>query len=225
MALVLSRSIALRERFTIYRRSMCADMRHARLEHRWSLKLLATFGRGATILTTIFGLTKPRERQVEALVWLARLKRGLRETEGPRLLEWLHSTSHRKRIARMAAEWHNPEILAALGEMFPIDSALLEPPRPGRRPIESVAIALLMACFLPLFILVIHFVQVLHAGHYVGDRALHVSVLVACCALLTAMGALIVKGWTDRVRVWTAISGRSRAKITSPEGDIPQQMD
>lgn len=150
-------------------------MRHARL---------------ATLLTALYGLLRPRERHIEALAWLVRLKRGLREGEGPSLLEWLRPASHRKRIARMAADWREPEILAALGEMFPIDPAILKPVRPGRSPMVSVAIALAMPCFSLLFVLVIHGVLALRAGHYVGDGAIRVLMYVFVCAPFAALIAL-----------------------------------
>jgi transmembrane sensor len=70
----------------------------------------------------------------EALVWLARLKRGLRQNEGPELLAWLGRRSHRLAIAKAAAEWHGPEVLAVLARIFPISPAILEPrrrPRPA----------------------------------------------------------------------------------------------
>lgn len=63
------------------------------------------------------------------MVWLARLKRGLRPGEGPALLAWLERRSHRNAIARAAVEWHGPEVLAVLSEIFPIPPAILEPPR------------------------------------------------------------------------------------------------
>lgn len=65
----------------------------------------------------------------EALAWLARLKRGLRPDEGPQLLTWLKRRSHRRLIAKAAVEWHGPEVLAVLSEIFPIDPAILEPRR------------------------------------------------------------------------------------------------
>jgi hypothetical protein len=151
-----------------------------------------------TALASALGLARPRERHVEALAWLARLKRGLRESEGPRLLEWLRRAAHRKHIARMAAEWHDPEILAALGEMFPIDPAILEPPPPRRSPLVSVAIALAVFGSPLLFILAIHFVLVLHAGQYLGDRAIHVSVLLAYGAAFAALGVLILRDRSAR---------------------------
>jgi hypothetical protein len=108
-------------------------------------------------------------------------------------LEWLRRASHRKRIARIAAEWHDPEILAALGEMFPIDPAILKPPPPRRSPLVSLTMALAVLGLPLLLMLVIHFVLVLRAGHYVGDRAIHASVLLAYFAVFTALGAVILK--------------------------------
>jgi hypothetical protein len=56
-------------------------MQHARPAHRLTLKLLAAFRLGTTVLTNIFGLARPRERHVEALAWLARLKQKARDQD------------------------------------------------------------------------------------------------------------------------------------------------
>ena len=67
----------------------------------------------------------------EALAWLARLKRGLHEQEGPELLQWLRRSQRRRRtIARAAAQWHGPEVLAVLSAIYPIDPRMLQPPKP-----------------------------------------------------------------------------------------------
>lgn len=81
----------------------------------------------------LFGRRRTRARE-EALVWLARLKRGLRQREGAQLVEWLERRSHRTAIAKAAVEWHGPDVLAVLSEIFTIPPAILEPrrgPRPG----------------------------------------------------------------------------------------------
>jgi transmembrane sensor len=101
-----------------------------------------------------FSLTTRRDRaREEALAWLARLKRGLRESEGPQLLEWLRRPSHRALIAKAAAEWHGPEVLAVLSEIFPIDPQVLQP-RARRSPATMIAAVLAGACLaaLPLFV-------------------------------------------------------------------------
>ncbi len=92
-------------------------------------------------------LPKPRQRaRDEALAWLARLKRGLREREGPELLAWLQRRSHRACIAKAAVEWHGPEVLAVLSEIFPIDPDLVAPPR--RRSPAIIAVAVLASACL-----------------------------------------------------------------------------
>lgn len=91
-----------------------------------------------------FGWLQHRARN-EALVWLARLKRGLRQDEGPELRCWLEPRSHRSAIAKAAVEWHGPEVLAVLSELFPIDPARLEPRR-GTHPAIRVAAALAPIC-------------------------------------------------------------------------------
>jgi transmembrane sensor len=77
----------------------------------------------------------------EALAWLARLKRGLRQDEGQKLISWLKRRSHRRLIAKAAVEWHGPEVLAVLSELFPIDPASLEPRRGTHPAIKAAAAA------------------------------------------------------------------------------------
>lgn len=72
------------------------------------------------------------------------MKRGLRHKEGPELVTWLERRSHRLVIAQAAAEWHGPEVLAVLSEIFPIPPAVLEPRRP--RPTLLTAAAFAVAC-------------------------------------------------------------------------------
>lgn len=91
-----------------------------------------------------FGMRRTRQRD-EALAWLARLKRGLHPDEGPQLLSWLKRRSHRKLIAKAAIEWHGPEVLAVLSEIFPIDPADFEPRR-GTHPAIMAAAAAIAAC-------------------------------------------------------------------------------
>lgn len=91
-----------------------------------------------------FGKRRSRIRE-EALVWLARLKRGLRQGEGPDFLAWLKRRSHRTAIAKAAVEWHGPEVLAVLCEIFPIPPAILEQPR-GPRPALLTTAAFAGAC-------------------------------------------------------------------------------
>jgi transmembrane sensor len=83
----------------------------------------------------------------EASMWLARLKRGLRRNEGQELRVWLKRRSHRSAIAKAAVEWHGPEVLAVLSEIFPIPLAISEPRR-GNRPTFVAAAAIAGACLL-----------------------------------------------------------------------------
>lgn len=92
------------------------------------------------------GKRRSRARD-EALVWLARLKRGLRQHEGQELLTWLKRRSHRTAIATAAVESHGPEVLAVLSEIFPIRPAILET-RNGTRPTLVAAAAIAGACIL-----------------------------------------------------------------------------
>lgn len=89
-------------------------------------------------------------------MWLARLKRGLRPGEGPEFLAWLERRSHRTAVAKAAVEWHGPEVLAVLSQIFPIAPAILESRR-GPRPALLTAAACAGACItlgVPIAILV-----------------------------------------------------------------------
>jgi ferric-dicitrate binding protein FerR (iron transport regulator) len=81
-------------------------------------------------------------RRGEASAWLARLHRGLRADEGVQLQAWLKRRSHRKCIARMAAENDGPEDLTVLAEICELRSEWLET-RHGRSPIINVAAVLI----------------------------------------------------------------------------------
>jgi ferric-dicitrate binding protein FerR (iron transport regulator) len=81
-------------------------------------------------------------RRGEASAWLARLHRGLRADEGAQLQAWLKRRSHRKCIARVAAEKDGPEDLAVLAEICELKVEWLET-RPGRSPIITAAAALI----------------------------------------------------------------------------------
>jgi ferric-dicitrate binding protein FerR (iron transport regulator) len=75
-----------------------------------------------------FGFASRRNRrQEESLTWLARLRRGLRESEGPDLVEWLQQSRNRSYIARAAVDGYAPEVVAVLSEIFPIDRFLTKP--------------------------------------------------------------------------------------------------
>jgi transmembrane sensor len=94
----------------------------------------------------LFSKRRNRARD-EASMWLARLKRGLRQNEGRELRAWLQRRSHRTAIAKAAVDWHGPEVLAVLAEIFPIPPAILEPRR-GTRPTLVAAAAVTGACLL-----------------------------------------------------------------------------
>jgi ferric-dicitrate binding protein FerR (iron transport regulator) len=86
---------------------------------------------------------KRRDRRHEqASTWLARLQRGLRADEGAQLQAWLKRRSHRKCIARVAAQNDGPEDLTVLAEICELKCEWLET-RHGRSPIISAAAVLI----------------------------------------------------------------------------------
>lgn len=87
-------------------------------------------------------LTLRNRRREEASTWLARLHRGLRADEGAQLQAWLQRRSHRKCIARVAAQTDAPEDLTVLAEICELKCAWLET-RPGRSPIINAAAVLI----------------------------------------------------------------------------------
>jgi ferric-dicitrate binding protein FerR (iron transport regulator) len=81
-------------------------------------------------------------RRGEASAWLARLQRGLRADEGVQLQAWLKRRSHRKCIARVAAENDGTEDLTVLAEICELESEWLET-RHRRSPIINAAAVLI----------------------------------------------------------------------------------
>src|SRR6266704_4475157 len=56
----------------------------------------------------------------EAAQWLAKLDRGLRQSEGALLRKWLKHSVNRISILEIARRSSGPEVLALLAELFPI---------------------------------------------------------------------------------------------------------
>ena len=79
-------------------------------------------------------------RREQAFTWLARLQRGLRADEGTQLQAWLKRRSHRKCIARVAAESDGPEDLTILADICELKGEWFE--TRGRSPFISAAAAL-----------------------------------------------------------------------------------
>jgi transmembrane sensor len=104
-------------------------------------------------MSILFGTPRNRTSE-EALVWLARLKRGLSPAEGIALLAWLKRRGHRSAIARAAAEWHDPEVLALLAQIFPISPAMVQPRRRSRQ-VVAVASACIIAMVPVAFLLAV----------------------------------------------------------------------
>jgi len=65
----------------------------------------------------------------EAALWLARLDRGLRETEGAGLRSWLDVPLNRKCIMELARVWHGPDVISVLSALCPNSPELLRPQR------------------------------------------------------------------------------------------------
>ncbi len=91
-----------------------------RLEEEWRPELWIPFFKN-----------RARTRE-EAFTWLERLRRGLRADDGAQLQAWLKRRSHRKCIARAAADKNSPEHLAFLGEICELNPEWVEARR-GRR--------------------------------------------------------------------------------------------
>src|SRR5215469_10546514 len=90
-------------------------------------------------------IEKARE---EASRWLGRLGRGLRDDEGVRLREWLQSPLNRNTIAESARLWHEPEVIAVLGELIPLSQNLLSgrPKAPKTGPLTIALMAVAASC-------------------------------------------------------------------------------
>ena len=81
----------------------------------------------------------------EASRWLGRLSRGLRDDDGARLREWLEHPLNRTTLAESARLWHEPEVLAVLGELVPLSQDLApgkrKPPKSGTLTMSFMAVA------------------------------------------------------------------------------------
>jgi len=63
----------------------------------------------------------PSAARREASVWLARLERGLRDSEGTQLRQWMQSRENREAILEIANLWHGPEVYRLLLSLTPAD--------------------------------------------------------------------------------------------------------
>jgi ferric-dicitrate binding protein FerR (iron transport regulator) len=86
--------------------------------------------------------TRFARRRGEASAWLGRLQRGLSADEGMQLQAWLKRRSHRRCIARVAAENDGPEDLNVLAEICELKSEWLGTHH-GRSPIINAAAVLI----------------------------------------------------------------------------------
>jgi len=81
----------------------------------------------------------------EAALWLARLDRGLRETEGAGLRSWLDVPLNRNCIMELARVWHGPDVISVLSALCPNSPELL---RPQRRPAYTAIVLMANAAIL-----------------------------------------------------------------------------
>jgi transmembrane sensor len=102
-----------------------------------------------------FARQRDRSRE-DASAWLERLRRGLREEEGPQLREWLKPRSHRASIVRAAANRVNPEDLATLSEFIQIDPAWIAQ-RQGRGLTINATAVLMAICIAALPLCYAHY--------------------------------------------------------------------
>jgi transmembrane sensor len=163
-----------------------------------------------------------RRRREQASSWLARLHRGLKADEGAQLQAWLKRRSHRKCIARVAAEKDAPEDLAVLAEICALESEWLEMRR-GRSPLVSAAAVLLAVGiaslpFLPEVLPHKSFIEQLGTA-YTSDRQTlrHVGL---------PDGTQVVLNHETRISVWyydtfrAAMLVRGEASFTVPHEDF-----
>ncbi len=83
----------------------------------------------------------------DASLWLARLKRGLRESEGLGLREWLKAPANRKAILETARLCHGPDVICILSALLPKSPELAEP-RARKKPFNVSLAAGATVCIL-----------------------------------------------------------------------------
>ena len=66
----------------------------------------------------------------DAMIWLARIERGLEAQEASQLRQWLLQPAHRDEIVNAAKLWHGPDIAAVLAELVPVGFGSRPPPMP-----------------------------------------------------------------------------------------------
>jgi transmembrane sensor len=81
----------------------------------------------------------------QASQWLAKLERGLRLDEGPKLRQWLQPVPHRSAILEVARQRASPDVMALLSELIPL-TLTPGPKAPPREP-TGILIAVAAAAF------------------------------------------------------------------------------
>lgn len=97
---------------------------------------------------TVVRLPNRHRAREEASLWLARLDRGLSETESRELGEWLHEDpGHTEAFLQLAALWDQTAVLSELAELFPLErsSRRRRPVRTWWMSAAAVAAALVVA--------------------------------------------------------------------------------
>jgi transmembrane sensor len=90
----------------------------------------------------------------EASLWIARLERGLHETEGPTFREWLKVRANRDAILEIASLWHGQDVNAVLKALIPSKPAFaMAAPKKAPVSVSQTALAVCVLAFCVVFLL------------------------------------------------------------------------
>jgi ferric-dicitrate binding protein FerR (iron transport regulator) len=124
------------------------------------------------------------------------------------LLEWLRRSGNRAYIARAAVEWYEPEVLAVLSEIFPIERFLAKPAG-TRSPMVGVLIAIMaVGVILGTLFFISHTMtmsSLYSTGPGVGRR---IELEDGTPVMLNA-GTVLIAGFTDHTRFVDLVSGEA----------------
>jgi transmembrane sensor len=89
----------------------------------------------------------------DAMIWLARIERGLEAQEASQLRQWLLQPAHRDEIVNAAKLWHGPDIAAVLAELVPVGFGSRPPPMPRISRTFPILVGAILALFMAASIL------------------------------------------------------------------------
>jgi ferric-dicitrate binding protein FerR (iron transport regulator) len=152
-------------------------------------------------------------RQEESLTWLARLRRGLRESEGPDLVEWLQQSRNRSYIARAAVDGYAPEVVAVLSEIFPMDRFLTKPAQRRSPAVGILAVLAAIGVIAGAAVFVNHMMMSMSKIYTTGPNAGQRLELEDGTPVMLKAATRIAAGFTDHSRFVNVLYGEAALAV------------